>query len=483
MSVIDIKELQDRIARLEGEVVRLVNQKASLEDQVRLMRGDLVETVGAIKGRDATIGKMSKMVEDLTLELAQTKRRLALYENPNTPPSQESVRRRRERSKRRQQAKEGGEPQNKPNKPGRKKGHQGTSHHRRSDRKVYRTPEACAHCGSADLTVLRDRTTQQVDIEPVVVHTTTVVSRECRCLDCGKTTLPETGSTPGTSLGPNLQSMVVRLWEDGVPVERTGRFVGELINQRVSGGAVQNCLAACSGRLEAEAQEIKASVAEASSVNIDETRIWVNGRMCHVWVFVTRYAVWYLVVGSRGAAVLDQHFPYPDIWVICDGYVVYDRFAVRQRCWAHILRKAEFLANHTDNRDSPARLLHLALQQLFVHAKDLAARGIMATHDDLVAEAASLADRYDDAGLGEFATELRNAAPYLFTFLLYPGMPPTNNLAEWGARKVVIQRKVRGQLKNPAGMKMFGTLLTCLTTWRMRGLNVMDKLRETLGAA
>lgn len=483
MTKLEIKILRDENARLRGEVTRLTSQKASLEDQVKLMRGDLVKMMETTKSMKATIDKMSKMVEDLTLELAQTKRRLALYENPNTPPSQESVRRKSERSKKRQQIKEGIEPQNKPGKPGRKKGHQGTSHHRKSDRKVYRTPKACAHCRSANLTTLRHCTTQQLDIEPIVVHTTTVVARECRCRDCGKTTLPETGRTPGTSLGPNLQSIVVRLWEDGVPVERTGRFVGELINQRVSGGAIQNCLTACSGRLEAEAQDIQTSIAEASSVNIDETRIWVNGRMCHVWVFVTRYAAWYLVIGSRGAAVLDQHFPYRAIRVICDGYAVYDRFAVRQRCWAHILRKAEFLANHTDNRDGPAHLLHLALQQLFVHAKDLAARGIMATHDDLVAEAASLADRYDDVKLCEFATELRNAAPYLFTFLLYPGMPPTNNPAEWGARKVVIQRKMRGQLKNPAGMKMFGTLLTCVTTWRMCGFNVMDKLREMFSAA
>ena len=87
------------------------------------------------------------------------------------------------------------------------------------------------------------------------------------------------------------------------------------------------------------------------------------------------------------------------------------------------------------------------------------------------------------AGLKKFATELRNAAPYLFTFMLYPGMPPTNNAAERGARKVVIHRKVRGQLMNLEGMKMFGTLLTCLMTWRMQGLNVMNKLQETLSAA
>lgn len=42
----EIKILRDEIVSLRGKVARLANQKASLEDQVRLMRGDLVETVG-----------------------------------------------------------------------------------------------------------------------------------------------------------------------------------------------------------------------------------------------------------------------------------------------------------------------------------------------------------------------------------------------------------------------------------------------------
>ena len=131
----------------------------------------------------------------------------------------------------------------------------------------------------------------------------------------------------------------------------------------------------------------------------------------------------------------------------------------------------------------PLIRLHLLLQQLFVDSKDLAARNAMSMHDHLVQEAIGLADRYGKAGFKKFATELRNAAPSLFTFLLCPGMAPTNNAAERGVRKVVIHRKVREQLMNSEGMRMFETLLTCLTTWRMRGLNAMDKLHETLSAA
>ena len=248
----------------------------------------------------------------------------------------------------------------------------------------------------------RSNTIRRTDIEQIVVHTTTIISQECECLDCGQTTIPKTGQTLGTSFGPNLQKTVLRLWEDNVPVWRIARFVGEMIGEKISPAAIQNCLKACSKRLEPVAEEIKKSVAEAEFVNIDETRVWKRGKMCHAWVFVTMYAAWYLIAGDRGGAVLDVHFPYPSAKVGSDGYVVYGRFEVRQRCWSHILRKAKFLADHTDNRDG-ARMLHLLLQQLFVDSKDLAARNAMSMHDHLVQEAIGLADRYDKAGFKKFA--------------------------------------------------------------------------------
>ena len=105
-----------------------------------------------------------------------------------------------------------------PKKAGRKKGHKGSSHHRKSDGKVYNTSDRCGHCGSKNLEVSRSDTIRRTDTEQIVVHTTTIVSQEYECLDCGQATIPKTGHTPGTSFGSNLQKTVLRLWEDNVPV-------------------------------------------------------------------------------------------------------------------------------------------------------------------------------------------------------------------------------------------------------------------------
>ena len=65
-----------------------------------------------------------------------------------------------------------------------------------------------------------------------------------------------------------------------------------MIGEKIPPAAIQNCLKVCSKRLEPVAWEIKKSVVEAEFVNIDETRVWKKGKMCHAWVFVTMYAAW-----------------------------------------------------------------------------------------------------------------------------------------------------------------------------------------------
>ena len=61
----------------------------------------------------------------------------------------------------------------------------------------------------------------------------------------------------------------------------------------------------------------------------------------------------YIVINSsRSAAVLDLHFgKLYDILVVVDGYVAYNKFAIRQRCWVRLLCKVEKLAIRRGGND------------------------------------------------------------------------------------------------------------------------------------
>ena len=167
-----------------------------------------------------------------------------------------------------------------------------------------------------------------------------------------------------------------------------------------------------------------------------------------------------------------------------------------QRCWAHILREAEDLAMAA-GKGSLEEELHRGLRGIFHAAKQIAADtadsgGADAdTCMDLKMQVLAMASSY---GKHPFAGTLRNAAPNLFTFLRYPGMPPTNNAAEGDIRDgVVLERKIRQKITTKEGMHVFAVIhsftQTCrklrLAPWKQmvnivrdRDWNIFDEARR-----
>ncbi len=70
--------------------------------------------------------------------------------------------------------------------------------------------------------------------------------------------------------------------------------------------------------------------------------------------------------------------------------------------------------------------------------------------------------------------------PELFGFVGDPAVPSTNNAAERSVRPVVVQRKVSGGTRSPAGTGTFTTLATLFGTWRARGLDPLLACRRLL---
>ncbi len=110
-----------------------------------------------------------------------------------------------------------------------------------------------------------------------------------------------------------------------------------------------------------------------------------------------------------------------------------------QLCALHILREAKD-AGRTSRQ---AHASYVALRKKFIHAKGPGPpEGGAAQHDILVAETRALAAAFREAGCESFATKLENASEFLYTFILYPGMESTSNLAERILRPSVIARKI-----------------------------------------
>lgn len=309
--------------------------------------------------------ELAAAVERLKAENARLARSDRYHNGPHAPPSQNSILAIQRKARRR--ASKAGSDGGGTKRPGRKKGHEGVSHRRKSEETVLHMPERCHSCEIGGPEVVRRTVKQYVDVLAILrCAATTHVEYECRCAECGAVSEGKfEGGTEGTSMGPNLLTLAVRLWDKGISIGNI-RDLLVAFGARFSKAAVQHAVAAGSRRLGPEAEAMAATLAESRYLKMDETPITILCRQGYVWVCIGDDAVVFKVVGTRGRAVIYEFLPYTDKPAIVDGYVAYLVFKVIQRCWAHILRKAEELA---EGGDPQMAALHGMLQSLFHEAK------------------------------------------------------------------------------------------------------------------
>ena len=78
--------------------------------------------------------------------------------------------------------------------------------------------------------------------------------------------------------------------------------------------------------------------------------------------------------------------------------------------------------------------------------------------------------------------KISNGFEYWFTFIVHPGVEPTNNRAERALREHVVLRKIMGTLRNGKGTSIHESIMTVLATWEQEGLNKFQMLRSCLSS-
>ena len=475
--------------------------------EVKILRDEIARLIAECRKKDKTIADLQQVVVKdatekaelatqvvlLTAENQQLKQHIKYYENPHTPSSQNSI---PTRQKKTAAAKASGNvPASAKAKPGRKPGHKGVSHKRKPTEFVKHCPKKCDKCNSTNMKKpekLFSKTVTEIPKKPKPVTTEhTAYKRECA--DCGHVSIEDDRdwNVQGTEFGPNITGMITSMHMAPASIQATATLCSEILDMDVSEAGVLQCLRACTKAIKPSVKGIKQAIKDSDYLHIDETAMPYNGRTARIWVIVGKNkdgsttGVHTLAAPSRARVVVDTNFPYYDKPVTVDGYGVYVVFKIRQWCWAHILREAKD-AGKTSRQ---AHALYTALKKKFLFAKGLGPppppeekkNGVrQQQHDMLVVETRALAVAFREAGCKKFATKLENASEYLYTFVLYPGMEPTNNLAERMLRPSVIARKIFQGLRTMEGMEMFTVLMTCTMNWRAQGYNVSEMVTKTL---
>ena len=440
--------------RLSGGIKRMNDRMCEMQDLINFLRE-----------RNA---KQADAIIKLTGENKKMESLLNRFQGPNIPGETEYN---DKRGKWRQEEVAGQEPK-KAGKRGPPAGHAGVSHGNVPAQNVYHRLAGCPCCGGDRFKARRPVSKMVVDFAGSTMRMVPVMHTQERgtCLGCGHLTTAYSPAIPGTMFGEKALGFITeyagRKNTDG---DIAGYFAN-LYGFDVSPNAIWNARQAATALLEKTYRHIMEELKTARFIGMDESPFRIAGILGQVWLARSETATFMIMTTSRRKENLTDHFS--DLFlipVVVDGHKSYERcFMTIQRCWAHVLRQAEKLAMSM-GKHSQEHKLHKDLLKVFHDAKQIAASagGTVVADDtcmDLKNRVLEIATLY---GNHRFAGHLRNAAPYLFTFLKYPGMPPTNNPTEGDIRDgVVIERKIRQKMVNAKGMHVFSVIHSFTQTCR-----------------
>jgi len=412
----------------------------------------------------------------LQQENAELRRRLAAYENPHTPPSRRLI---YPRPRRRTDA---------PRFPGRPRGHQGVTRPTPSPDMVVEPPrkDRCTCCGASlgEPTRVGHRIVEEIS-NPAPRQVIDYLEYGYECTECGAhTTARHPNCPPCGRLGKNaLVQATLMKFEERLPHVKVSEALERTYGLSVTPATVLDITRRVAWWLRPEYTRILERIRSAPVVYVDETGARVDGRRHWIWVFTTLTDTLIVVRKSRGKKVLKEVLGkgFKGV-IVCDGWSSYPGFTDRiQRCWAHLLREARSLAEHVEE----AKPLSEALHGLYRRLNEPEDKPPPEEAEGLVEEAkkemVELAGRpYGTEEARRFAGKVLNGLEYWFTFLMVPGVEPTNNRAERALRESVVQRKIMGCFRNGKGTWIYETVMTVLASWKQQGRDLSQTLDEAL---
>lgn len=392
-----------------------------------------------------------------------------------------------------------------PGRPGRQPGHRGDW--RRSpppaatDEHIEVALETCPTCGEslsqADQRAVEQTILEIPEIRPQVIRLRTYRMTCEHCQQPVSSTHPlqvsQATGAAGTHLGPRALGLAAALNKDlKLPMRKTCRILQEMFGLSLSPGGLAQALERVATSLQSAYDESLESLRQSAVIHTDETGWWVGGPGYTLWVFTNQTTTYYRVVEHRdratAQAMLSEAFQGV---LVSDCLSIYDGLdGVQQKCYAHHL-KALSKALKTEAGQGSSYLLELrtllhtalVLKRL---APELDAAQQQRSRDFLETRFAQLLaqPRPPDTPKGQQEEKVRHRLAkqqdHLLTFLDYPEVDATNNLAERQLRPAVISRKLSCGNKTQSGATTWSVLASLAATCQQRGDSFIEQAAQAM---
>jgi transposase len=373
------------------------------------------------------------------------------------------------------------------------------------DAVVVHRPSACTACGHelGAAPVLRTERRQVIDLPAVRAQVVEHRAETRGCPGCGQAT---TAPFPADVLapiqyGPRVATLAVYLHQEQLlPVERTGRVLGEVFGCPISGGTLERMVARGADAVAAVVAAIQRAVIAAAIVHVDETGLSLNGKAAWLHVAGTDRLTRYAAHPKRGQAALDALGVLPAVRgrVVHDGLWSYWRYrqCAHALCNAHHLRELTFVEEHLEQTwagQLKTLLLEIKAAADRAHAGGVptlppeAQRGWSARYADLVAEGLRLNPPAPTTGkvgrpkrspAGNLALRLATHQAETLAFMTDLRVPFDNNQAERDLRMMKVRQKISGCFRSMAAVDRFCQIRSYVATLRKQGLPILPSLAD-----
>lgn len=281
-------------------------------------------------------------------------------------------------------------------------------------------------------------------------------------------------------VGPRLATFIAAL-RYRLSRTKIREFLGDWLGFELGVASINRCVHEFGLASEPVVETLLKEVQAAPLAYGDETPWYQAGVLCWLWVVTTASAAGFHI-GSRAknelAELIGDAFRG---FLVSDGYTVYRDFERRQRCLAHLIRKAVALEKgffragsafgHDLARDLRA-LIHEGgpndrIKRLMKRIK----WSCQCNHWEVEEKVRAL------------AREILNDWDAIMAFGDKPWLPVTNNDAERALRHAVIARYISFGTRTDEGSRFYAAGLSVIDTCRKRGVDPWSYGRDLIAAA
>jgi IS1 family transposase len=295
-------------------------------------------------------------------------------------------------------------------------------------------------------------------------------------------------------IGPSLAGLLVWLrLRMRLSARLTQEFLLELLGIELSVGAIHQSLLESARAADPVQEQILKELIQHESqlLHGDETSHPQAGEPLWLWTLVGCCAAIF-AIGPRSKAMFERFLGglYTG-WLMTDGYRVYRDHPKRLRCWAHLLRKAQGLAESFSTwpvyygRET-LRLLK-SLQAAVYAARETASvpASVRNRCQGELDSIYALCERMKGSTHQKtraLAVEFLNDWNAIFRVLDHPHLPLTNNEAERTLRSWVILRRITYGTRTPQGSLALSIFASVIETCRKRGASPLRYLQQLIAA-